>query len=707
MTNTTSSALADDLRSLLAAARGQPPSAQAVSVLGGWERIAADGAATADDPVLVPLVALIARESANPDNRPDAYAAAIRAVTEAITRSIRPAIFNDSLSILLGCPAAVAEISDSLADELNQIVRDFTKINEPDSRTAQRAADALTGLTRLSLIQLDQPYELLALLGRFNTPLPKPLATAVIRAVGTAVDYWPHATSLTRVVRVVAGLDKPAGPPIPSVDPEDIGSDATWVLAGIELVTALRESDLRLMASHLRASAGYLSTAHDNYEREDAGALLGVVETLIALLRHSSDRPPNVEALTIPALDPESLAALSEQVRRINVASIGLNHWYGDPKRAALAAWSRFADELGRLRDELDRDSFYHAAVLVDHLLQIYMGSRSVQVVRNPDDADGLLTLVQPIIETGFARTAGLLSNLHDHAEALEQQVVRETDENHRLVLAGQLEAAREVLAAAQTHALGGAGQGKDRGGTADAPLPPPLSQLLPSDSDAVRNLRTWNPAALAELAHAVSDRTTSRKSLSLTESDVYDAICSALQSSPDYRGDVRVAVNELLRIIIRFVTTRTNAQSNLRPYLFDPEAKEDKIHLDLNDFLASSELGSYVRFEEPHVGGGRIDLRLTFDGFAINIEMKVDSTKLPMSDRTAYLKQAAAYQVTDVRIGFLIALRHKAFDPTGPPPHLSELVGHTPFDINEDPVPRHIITVQIPGSRTKPSDMR
>ncbi|MCM4078712.1 hypothetical protein [Paractinoplanes hotanensis] len=96
----------------------------------------------------------------------------------------------------------------------------------------------------------------------------------------------------------------------------------------------------------------------------------------------------------------------------------------------------------------------------------------------------------------------------------------------------------------------------------------------------------------------------------------------------------------------------------------------------------------------------------MTFDGFSINIAMKVDSTNVPKSDRTAYLKQAAAYQVADVRIGFLIALRHKAFDPTGPPPHLSGLVGHTPFDISGDPVPGHIIAGQLPGSRTKPNEM-
>jgi hypothetical protein len=107
------------------------------------------------------------------------------------------------------------------------------------------------------------------------------------------------------------------------------------------------------------------------------------------------------------------------------------------------------------------------------------------------------------------------------------------------------------------------------------------------------------------------------------------------------------------------------------------------------------------------HIGGGRVDLRLSFDGFAIHIELKVDSTKVAMDDKTAYLKQAVSYQVADIRIGFLVALRHKAFDSTGPSPHLTALIGHTEFDVEGDAVPRHIVTVQVPGSRTKPSDMR
>lgn len=187
----------------------------------------------------------------------------------------------------------------------------------------------------------------------------------------------------------------------------------------------------------------------------------------------------------------------------------------------------------------------------------------------------------------------------------------------------------------------------------------------------------------------------------------MYSGIRTCLETSPDYVEDPKDAVDDVLRLIIQFVSSRTNAQSDLYPYLFDPKAVEGHIHKDLLDYLKSSSLGAIVEFEVQHVGGGRIDLRLKFSGFSICIEMKVDSMKQPLSDRQAYLKQAVTYQTTDIRIGFLVSLRHKAFDPTGAPPHLSALIGHTAFDVPGDAVPRHIVTVGVPGSRTRPSDMK
>jgi hypothetical protein len=705
MSNESSPSLTEGMTALLAAKPGQPPSEDALASLGGWERLADDGAAIADSPMLAQLVGLIVRDAANPDNRTGAYADALRAVTAAVAETESPAIFADSVHTLLSSPAVLDVVGATLATSLEGIVDAFRGLEDPNARAALRAADALEALTRLNLARIGSSFGLLALLERFNAPMPKPLGTAVIRAIGTAVDHWPHAASLVGVVRLVAGMDPPAGEVRADADPEDVASDAAWVLAGIELVSALRASDLSVMAENLEASAAYLKVAHDSYDREDAGVLLTVVEVLRGLLQETGV-PPSVEALAMPQLEPEALDLLAERVRRINVASIGLNHWYGDPKRAALLAWSRLADDLSRLRVEFGRNSFYKAEVVVDGLLQIYMGSRSIAVVRREEDADGLLALVQPVIESGFARTAGLLSNLEDHTDALERQIAGAADDRQS-ALAEQLEAARAVLAAARTHALGGAGQGKGGGGTASTPLPPPLDQLLPAGSVAATELGAMSEPVLTELARVINDATIGRHSLNLVESEVFSTVRAALATSPDYHGKAAAAVDTVLRLIIRFVTTRTNAQSDLYPFLFDPNADENAIHLNLYNYLTSSELGSITEFEVQHVGGGRIDLRLKFDGFAIHLEMKVDSTKVPMDDKTAYLKQAAAYQGTDIRIGFLVALRHSAFDASGPPPHLSALIGHTEFDIDSDPVPRHIITVQVPGSRTKPSRMK
>ncbi|WP_328452020.1 hypothetical protein [Amycolatopsis sp. NBC_00438] len=698
--------LEGDLTALLSASSGGPPSDDAFATLGGWERLARDAAGLADSPVLPPLVHLVAHEAANSDGRTGSYPEAMRRVSTAVTSTMNPAILTDSLETLLTSGPALKQIGAVLAKALEGAVQEFLESPDPDRHATLRTAGALEARTRLALCGIGSPFALLALLERFDAPMPKPLGTAVVRAVGVAVDHWPHAVSLAGVVRLVAGIDPPASRPRPGADPEDVASDAAWVLAGIELVSALRAADLPLMQRNLEASAGYLQVAWDTYEREDASVLLTVVEVLCALLDDSSSRP-DVDVLSTSRLEPHALADLVERVRRINVTAMGLNHWYGDPKRAALLAWTQLADDLGRLREEFKRDSFYKAEVVVDDLLQIYLGSRSTAVVSHEEDIDGLLRLVQPVIESGFARTAGLLSNLEDHTHALEQEATTATGDRGREV-AEKLAAAQAVLQAAKAQALAGAGPGKGGSGTATASLPQPLNQLVLAGSAAAIELaEKLSPEALAELAKVVSDATIGRHSLNLVEAKVYAKIQTCLEASPDYSGEPKDAVDDVLRLIIQFVSSRTNAQSDLYPYLFDPKAVEAHIHKDLHNYLKSSHLGAITDFEVQHVGGGRIDLRIKFSGFSICIEMKVDSMKQPLSDKQAYLKQAVTYQTTDIRIGFLVSLRHKAFDPTGAPPHLSALIGHTVFDVPGDSVPRHIVTVGVPGSRTKPSEMK
>lgn len=707
MSSGTATDLEGQLTAILTAGSGQPSIEDFFAAVGGWERLARDAATLADSPVLPTLVHLVAAEAADSGRRTDSYPEAMRGVSAAVTSTTSPAILIDSLEALITSGPALNAIGDLLAAELETTIHEFLSSAEPDSRSALRAAGALEARVRLALCEIGSSFALLALLERFDTPLPKPLGTAVVRAVGVAVDHWPHAVGLVTVVRRLAGIDPP--PPTSRVragaDPEDVASDASWVLAGIELVSALRAADLPAMHRKLKSSARYLQLAQDTYEREDAGILLTVVDVLCALLDESVPRP-RVEALSTPQLEPRALGDLAERVRRINVTSMGLNHWYGDPKRSALLAWNRLADDLGRLREQFKRDSFYKAEVVVDNLLQIYMGSRSTAVVSHAEDMDGLLRLVQPVIESGFARTAGLLSNLEDHTLALEQEAASATGDREPEATE-KLAVAQAVLYAAKSQALAGAAPGKAGSGTAPTPLPQPLRQLVPPGSAAAIGLAVLAPEALAELAEAISNATIGKHSLNLIEDGVYTSIQTCLESSPDYVGEPKEAVDDVLRLIVQFASSRLNAQSDLYPYLYDPKSVEKHVHQDLLNFLKSGNLGAVTEYEVQHVGGGRIDLRLKFSGFGIHIEMKADSTQIPLSDKQAYLKQAVTYQSSDIRIGFLISLRHKAYDPTGAPPHLSALIGHTAFDVPSDPVARHVVTVGIPGSRTKPSAMR
>ncbi len=706
MSDRTDNQLADDIATMLSSNPGQAPSPTALTDLGGWRLIAAEGASLANEPVLVPLATLVAREAPEPAIAVRTSDAALLAVAESTLETTSPALFADSLTVLITSPTVLPVVGAKLASTLPAIIEDYFAAGGPAAHVAHRAAGAVEALSRLSLAGFGSAFGLLALLERFTAPTPQPLGTSVVRAVSTAVDLWPHAASLDLVVRRVAGLEPAEGSIHPDADPEAVASDAAWALAGIHLIGALRDDDLASMARQLQTSATYLATARDAYARDDADVLLTIVDIVRGLLEESLS-PSTADPLsTVPQLTPAALADLAERLGRFNVASSGLSHWYGDTKRATLIAWRRLADDLGRLRVEFSRNSFYKAEVVIDGLLQIYVGSRAVAITRRSEDATGIVDLVQPVIETGFARTAGLLSNLEDHTDALEQQF-GEAAESERAIIAEKLSTSRTILNAARAHALEGSSSGKGGGGTAPASLPPPLDQLLPPGCLAAAEVSIMSQPALRELARAVDDRTVGRHALSLVESEVFAEIRAAVATSPDYRGDVATAVDILLRLIVRFVASRLNAQANVHPYLFDPDATEDAIHRDLRDYLYSSELGSLVEFEVQHVGGGRIDLRAKFDGFAVHIELKVDSTKIPIDDKTAYLHQAAAYGVADVRIGFLVALRHKAFNATGPPPHISALIGHTVIDIQGDVVPRHIVTVEMPGSRTSPSRMR
>lgn len=694
MRDANAESLSDALLRLAQTSGGRPFPSTAVADIGGWGRIAADAPTLSNRPTL-PLAAVLIARDAEP-NDADA-SAAVLAVAGAVIATRQPALLRDSLEALLTNAVVVQVAGDKLAAGLEPVAAAFLARDEREPKADLASADALEALTRLVAVGHGSHFSLLGLLEKFTTPTVAPMSRAVMRSISTALDLWPEADPLVGVVRVLGGVD-------PADDrtglASDVESDASWILAMASLLRALRAPSVQNMDPHLVDAARYFTVAATTHGRPDAVPMVGIIKALRELVAGILASDP-MSAMRTEPLSADALEDTRNQVHHFSIDSSGLDHWYGDSKRATLTAWAALTDDLERMGAQFGKDGFYQAEVVVGDLLNIYVSSRTFRVGTRGAAALGLDDMVQPVIETGFASNASHLSNLEEYTAGLE------TRENLGPEGIEKLAAARTLVEAARRVAKGGDASGKSDGGVPSTPLSPQLGRLVPSGSPEAALLDRFSPTVLASIEEGLDHVASAKSHLNLVQQELLDNLRAALVESLDYRkSTVAAAVDEMLLLIINFVASRTGSSAGHYGYLFDPNANENTIHEDLYGYLVGN-FGDRVEYEVQHVGGGRVDLRLKYDGFALHVEMKVDETKMPMNDRIAYLKQAATYQTNDIRIGFLVALRHKAFDLTGPPPHITALIGHTAFNIDGDPEPRHIITVAVPGSRTNPSASR
>ncbi|QYF74397.1 hypothetical protein [Cryobacterium sp. PAMC25264] len=687
-------ALAAELMRLAQISAGRRFPANSIEVLGGWERITLDVGTLVGEPTLPLLARLVARDAGAVPN--GLATAALLAVVDTVLATSQPALFRDSIDALLDAEGATRVTGDRLAAGLLPIVESFFAIGSREPVADMASADALEVLTRVAAAGYGSRFGLFALLERFSTPTVLPMARAAVRSIGTAVDIWPEADSLISCVRALGGLD-----PVDGADPVlsvAVESDATWVLGMVSVLRSLRADSIKEMAPYVDDAYQFFDVAAKAYGRPDASIMLSVMDALRELIRAIISGTPS-EALGSKALSASAIADLQARVLRFSIGGHGLDHWYVESKSVSLAAWANFAGDLDRLRVEFAKDAFYQAEVIVGALLNVYVSDRSFRIHRREGDIAGVQDLVQPVIEAGFATKASHLSNLEQHAAILDARLAKESDE----ALQEQRDAAYQIIEIVRRTAKGEGAPGKGEGGAPLPPLPALLSRLVRPGS-VEENLLQQMPLELQEaIAEGMDGVADGRRYLNIVQREVFDGIRAKLVECSDYKGEVIPLFDEVLLLILNFVVSRTAADSGHYPYLFDEAAKEIEIHEDLYNYLVGN-LGARAEYEVSHVGGGRVDLRLKFDRFAIHIEMKVDSTQVSMDDKTAYLKQAASYQGNDIMVGFLIALRHKAFKKGGPAAHLRSLMGHTTFAIPGDSEPRHIVTVAVPGSRTKPS---
>lgn len=734
---------------LLTHLTGPEPRTDLVDILGGWDAVEALAPTLVNEPLLRPTVTLLSRgiaqvhaggTSTGTDTGMaiDGLRPAAAALAHAITLTTDPGLFEDAMSMV----CSDADLADVLGDQIAAACVPLASPPRAGTTTLGEAevlrhAVALESAARLALLGHGTRHAVLATLAKVYEPQPLRYARAVARTVVVAYDHWNAADGVddvADVLDVLTGVTPAARPSPASIQDagaladadeqlrRDIAGDAAWARANTDVARALRADSGPVLVARLDDALESLTFVISQGERPDAVLLqsaLGLLRNLLASLSTGTGTgPQDAETWALALDDVHEVAA---RARELVVATHGLNHWSGDRKVTVLQAWDRFAADLGYLREQLGRDSIYDAAIVIDDILTIYTSSHTFDVIAPGRGVDNVVHVIRPAISKGFAARSGLLRNLSDHTESLRGRLAgldTRTERGHGDAedadalaqeladLHEQLAVAETVLATAKASAETAAAEPPGKRPEQERRLPPLLADVLGLDANS--SLNDLDQTGLDKLAAVLADRQAS----TLLEPDlvvtaVRKEMLKKLTASPDFAGEVAEGVALVLDQLIRFIAARQNAQSSWCEYLFKSDAEEGDLHKDLYNWLMSGPLARATDVEVQQIGGGRVDLMVTFPGYHLYIELKEDATQTPLEGKFTYIKQTVTYQATDVRIGFLVVLRSKSAKAASPHPHLRELVTHTTLEATPGAPHRHIVMLELPGNRTPPSRMK
>lgn len=623
--------------------------------------------------------------------------------------------FTQGLEVVCSAPVLVKLVGRDVADKCLALagppIRD-DDADAPEEHVVARHAVALETATRLALYGSASTYKIIGIFDDVREPQPLRYARAVTRSVTCAFDYWSPEAQVAGVIDILTGVTKPTIGSAADRDALarheqyrlDIASDALWAKANVELAQALRSATAADMDSKLAGALAALNQMVDLDDRADVQLLrvaLGLLVRLLPSLGNAAGGPVSTGDRDLSSAEVEGLA---EHAAALTFDTQGLGHWSGDRKLVVLQAWTRFVSDLRWLRDQLDRDSLYDAAVVLDDLLEIYSSSRAYDVSGGAPGSERVMEVVRPAIASGLAAKAGLVRNLSDHLSHLQLRIAEVGEAGEITALwKAKVATAQKVLAATRASLMVTA-EPPGKSDKQAAAVPPLLVELFPRD--VLQAVEGVKGASLLELAADLADlKAQTGLDSDLVTTQVRKAMLEAVSTCDDFKDAVAVAVTQVLDQLIRFVARRMNTQKSYKAYLYDETSKEKALQDDLCDWLSQGQLAGMTNMEVQEVAGGRVDIQLQFPGFRIYLELKVDSTRVSVAEKAAYIRQAATYQATSVTIGFLVVLRTKAAKDKTLPQHLRDYVTHTTLPIGGSAIDRHVIMLEVPGGRTAPSD--
>lgn len=626
-------------------ATGMIPSLEA---LGGADAILKDREAIISGPFLDVLIECIRGGSVQDQT------VLLDLVMNGFLKADKPAVFRDAANALLADRELRLLVRPKLVEVLVQRVE-----GRGSGEDALVAAYALEALFRLGLEDRRTRLRTLLLFDGLNSDDDGIFAQHAARIVGVAYHQWGDTELKDVLVRLQAN--------------DEAADEVAFELAMVALASALNAVDaVEIGRSMHEARSLFISVLRRNANRLDAAVQLAVIDIILSFSTSTE----------------EGLSKLTERLGRLLAErhdQLGMSKspdWLM-PRLDREAEWWSLLRLLRSVDSEIGRESWHHAAKVMEQVLAIYDAERTVAI------GGALHALFAPRIEAAFIRRKGLAAHLHDLlddnewasserpiAEALRERVAKRAEESFSARL--------------------------DEG---DSEFPE-LNTVLQD-----RNYLSQVPVEMARrLENALSDKKSGERGrLRRDVQGICRTVSEGLSAAADYKSKTRTAFDELAQQIVSFCEDRQNADlaqlGERGAYLRSVGAVENDLQKDLREWLRGNMTAVSIQPEVPGIAAGRSDLYVDFGDVQFVIELKRHHGVVDDAVARDYRAQAVAYQATGPKLGLLGIL--ELVDRSGPPPSLVECVWINSYVPEGSDLVRHLIVFRVPGMLKTPSKMK
>ncbi|MFC4071300.1 hypothetical protein [Actinoplanes subglobosus] len=533
------------------------------------------------------------------------------------------------------------------------------------------AAAFAEGALRLALNGTVSPLRILvALTSPDVRDLAPEYAERLPRLLGAALDQW--------------GTDRATGPALREALSGLLGTPATAADAAFECgLDALRQAVAGTdpLPGLATARQHFANAEAAEQDRPDA-ALYGCgIDSVMAFFRE--DRA---------ALQESSAGVRAGLARRRAARSGSHTPAWRRPRAEAEFAWSRLVAILDRAADMITRPVWIDAWQSLDAVLDAYLLDRTVMPVPGDSDGDGFACLVRPVVESALVRRQTLLAQLRlvteePNGQARSEQLAVLRDRIDRLSESPPAPAAPVDI------------------GRLVAVAPSLLAEL--SVPDAARIADRLDDGMLRLLdGVAYNSRVRRAARREPVTAHLLQGLTSNLLACPDYAGETRHAIDDLLAETVMFLSVRHDLQRSATvTYLHadGPVPVEAMLQDDFADWLRRGPLAGRIAVEVPNIATGRADIVVGFGTtrFVVEVKRELHDGSDAALERS-YLVQAADYSGTSATLGILLVL-----DLTPHPDgvrHLRECAWVAVHRPTGSAYERHVVVAVVPGNRMTPS---